>query len=77
MYGIDTNLGGLFSFAIAIVLPVLAALLTRQSWSDKVKGTVLLVLAFAKMTLYKIGTSSHNIARCARSAGDEPCRYAV
>jgi hypothetical protein len=48
IYGFAPNLGGFLSFAVAVILPFLAGLLTKQSWSGAVKGSVLLVLAFAK-----------------------------
>lgn len=48
IYGFAPNLGGFLSFAVAVILPVLAGLLTKQSWPGSVKGSVLLVLAFGK-----------------------------
>jgi hypothetical protein len=42
------SLGGLLSLALNVILPVLAALLMKQSWSTSVKGTVLLLFSAVK-----------------------------
>lgn len=42
------NLAGLLSLILNVVLPVVAALLMKQSWSTAVKGTVLLALSAVK-----------------------------
>lgn len=42
------SLGGILSLVLNVVLPVLAALLMKQSWSTSVKGTVLLLMSAVK-----------------------------
>lgn len=45
------TLGGLLSLAVTILLPILAALFMRSSWSAFRKGLVLLVFAAVKALL--------------------------
>lgn len=47
-YMFTPNLVGFLSLLVSVVLPIIAALLMRPSWSAPVKGTVLLVVAFVK-----------------------------
>lgn len=51
VYGFGADLGGLLSFVVAVFLPFLAALLSKQSWPGWLTGTLLLVLAFGKTIL--------------------------
>jgi hypothetical protein len=45
----EANLRGLLSTVVAILLPILAGLLMKASWSSGTKGFVLLVLAAVKV----------------------------
>ncbi|WBB94166.1 hypothetical protein [Verrucosispora sp. WMMC514] len=47
-YQFSPTLAGLLSLVLTIILPILAALLMRASWSAWRKGLVLLALATAK-----------------------------
>lgn len=49
VYGFSPDLGGLLGFVITFVLPLIAALLMKRSWSTGVKGTILLMLAAVKV----------------------------
>lgn len=51
LYGFAPNLGGLVGLLITFVLPLLVAVLTRQSWGAGKKGAVLLALAALKSIL--------------------------
>lgn len=50
-YLFEPSLGGLISTIITFVLPLLAAIVIRQSWGTGLKGTVLLMLAGVKVFL--------------------------
>lgn len=50
-YAFTPTWGALLSLALTVVLPLVAALLMRQSWSTFRKGLVLLVLAGVKAYL--------------------------
>lgn len=51
LYLFEPSLGGVLSTLLVFVLPLLAGLAIRQSWSTGVKGTVLLALAGVKVFL--------------------------
>lgn len=48
LYGFAPNAGGLLGLIITFVLPIIAALLMKRSWSAGKKGVVLLALTAAK-----------------------------
>lgn len=49
VYGFDpTSITGLLSLVIAVVLPLLVGLMTKQSWSPGAKATLLLLFAAVK-----------------------------
>ncbi len=50
-YLFEPSLGGLISTVLTFLLPLLAAILMRQSWGTGLKGTVLLLLAAVKVFL--------------------------
>ncbi len=50
-YLFEPSLAGLLSLALTIVLPLLAALLMKSSWSAFTKGLILLALATVKAFL--------------------------
>lgn len=57
------TLGGLLSLAVTVLLPIIAALFMRSSWSAFRKGLVLLVLAAAKAYLEAwLGAVNHDEA---------------
>lgn len=47
-YLFEPSLAGVLSLALTIILPFLAALLMKSSWSAPTKGLILLALAAAK-----------------------------
>jgi hypothetical protein len=47
-YMFDQSWAGLASFAVAVLLPLVAALVMKASWSSTVKGFVLLVVSAVK-----------------------------
>lgn len=49
IYGFAPDLGGLLGFMITFVLPLLAALFMKRSWSTGTKGVILLALAAVKV----------------------------
>lgn len=50
---------GFFSFVLAFILPLVAALLVKASWPGPVKGITLLVLAAAKTVIEAFIQSDH------------------
>ncbi|MET0698598.1 MAG: hypothetical protein ABWY93_02940 [Mycobacterium sp.] len=51
VYGFAPDAGGLIGLLITLILPLLVALLSKQSWSAGVKGSILLALAAVKSIL--------------------------
>lgn len=45
----EPNFAGLVSFMVTVLLPILAALLMKRSWSTTTKGMVLLAVAAGKV----------------------------
>lgn len=50
-YGFEPTLGGLLSFAVAVILPLIAGLLMKEDWGTGTKGVILLVLAAIKAVI--------------------------
>jgi hypothetical protein len=53
------GLPGLLSFVATVVLPLLVALVTRESWNSTVKGLLLLVLAAGNVVVTTELTTGH------------------
>lgn len=51
VYGFRPDLGGLLGLLVTVVLPVVASLLMKRSWSRTVKGATVLGLAAVKTVL--------------------------
>lgn len=48
VYGFAPDLGGLLNLVITFVLPLIAALLMKRTWSTGAKGTILLAVSAIK-----------------------------
>ncbi len=48
MYLFDYSWAGIVSLLVAVVLPLVAALISKEAWSSTVKGLVLLLVAAVK-----------------------------
>lgn len=59
-YLFEPSLAGVISTVLTFLLPLLAGLLSRASWSAPVKGTVLLVLSAVKVFLENVAANLAN-----------------